>query len=164
MDQSPRFGLPFLLPGQAQKELTHNEAVQAIEILLCPVVDGVDLDTPPTEPGAGACYLVGAGASGDWTGNDGALACFTEGGWRFVQPVEAMQVVDKASGQILAFRSGYWESGIARIQELRVNGQTVVRGRQAAIGDPVGGVTLDNECRVAVSSILAALRAHGLIG
>jgi hypothetical protein len=38
MDQSPRFALPFLVPGQAQKELLHNEALQLVEMLLCPVV------------------------------------------------------------------------------------------------------------------------------
>jgi hypothetical protein len=40
MDQSARCGLPFLAPGQAQKEWFHNEALQRIDMLLCPVVEG----------------------------------------------------------------------------------------------------------------------------
>jgi hypothetical protein len=55
-------------------------------------------------------------------------------------------------------------SNVVRAQELRVNGQAVVGQRQPAISGPSGGTTQDSECRTAVSSILGALRAHGLIG
>ena len=164
MDQSPRFSLPFLSAGQAQKEWFHNEALQLVEMLLCPVVEAIDQVVPPPAPEFGSCYLVGAGASDDWAGRDGNIACFADGGWRFVIPVEAMQVVEKASGQTVAFRSGNWESGIVRARELQVNGQAVVRQQQPAIADPNSGGVIDAECRAAVAAMLAALRAHGLIG
>lgn len=135
-----------------------------IEILLCPSVDAAGLVSPPADATPGACYLVGAPATGAWTGRDGALACFTEGGWRFIEPIESMQLVDKATGQTMAFRSGGWEKGIVRAQQLNIEGQTVVRQRQPAIADPSGGTTVDGECRAAVAAILATLRAHGLIG
>ena len=44
-----------------------------------------------------------------------------------------------------------------------VAGDQVVAGRQAAVADPAGGVTIDLQCRAAVMAILARLRAHGLI-
>lgn len=47
--------------------------------------------------------------------------------------------------------------------ELRVNGTKVVGVQQAAISDPSGGSTTDTQSRTAITSILAALRAHGLI-
>ena len=56
------------------------------------------------------------------------------------------------------------EAGILRAQEVRVDGVTVVRNRQPAIADPASGGVTDSECRAAVGQILAALRAHGLIG
>lgn len=118
---------------------------------------------PPASPPAGSCYLVASGATGAWAGHDGALASLTDAGWKFIAPVEGAQLVDAGSGQMITRRSGIWESGIVRAQEVRINGQAVVRQRQAAIADPTGGVTVDAECRAAVASILSALRTHGLI-
>lgn len=164
MNQSPRFALPFLAPGQAQKELLHNEAIQLIEALLCPVVEEAGVVAPPSDPDAGKCFLVGDGATGDWAGRDDQIACFTEGGWRFVAPVEAMQLVNKNSGETMSYIAGEWQNGIVRAQEVQVNGQRVLGERQPAIASPTGGSATDTECRAAVSDILAALRAHGLIG
>ena len=164
MDQTARFALPNLVPGQMQKELLHNEALQRIDMLLCPVVEGAASPTPPAAPAVGSCYLVATAATGAWSGHDGSLACFSEGGWRFIPTIDGMRLVDVVSGQLLNRREGAWETGIVRAQEVRVDGLTVVRDRQSAIGDPSGGTVVDAECRIAVAQMLAALRAHGLIG
>ena len=163
MDQSARFGLPFLAPGQAQKEWFHNEALQRIDMLLCPVVEGPAVATPPASPTGGACYIVGVAATGVWAGQDGAIAAYSDGGWRFVTAFEGAQVLDKASGQILVRRSGAWETGVVRAQEVRINGLTVLRERQPAVPNVTGGSVVDTQCRAAMAGILAALRAHGLI-
>lgn len=164
MDQSPRFALPFLAPGQAQKELYHNEAIQLIEALLCPVIEEAGLVAPPSDLVPGNCYVVGGGATSEWAGHDNALACFTDGGWRFIAPVDSMQLVDKATGETMSYSGGAWQRGVVRAQEVRVNGQKVLDERQPAIADPVGGPVVDSECRSTVLDILAAVRAHGLIG
>ena len=119
--------------------------------------------TPPASPVIGQCFLVGAGATGAWAGQDGALAGFSEGGWRFVPPTDGVAVLVRSSGETMLRRAGAWETGIARIREVRVNGQTVVRDRQAAVAGPTGGATVDAEARSAIAGVLAALRAHGLI-
>ena len=108
-------------------------------------------------------HLVATGATDAWSGHDGALSCFTEGGWRFVAPVDGASVWDGASGQTFVRRDGVWEAGIVRAQEVRIDSQTVLRNRQPAIVDPVGGSVMDTQCRSAVTSILVALRTHGLI-
>jgi hypothetical protein len=162
MDDTVRFALPQLAPGQAQKELFHNEALQRIDLLLCPVIESMTLTAPPVSPAAGACYLVAAGATGDWAGKDGTLAGFTEGGWRFVDAIEGMMVLDRVSGQRVMRRSGVWEAGISRAREYQVDGATVVRARQPAIADPAGGSVIDIQGRAAIASILAMLRTHGL--
>lgn len=164
MDQTARFALPYLAPGQMQKEFFHNEALQRIDVLLCPVVEGDASPTPPPNPAVGACYLVGPGATGAWAAQDGSLACFSEGGWRFVLPINGMSLIDRVSGQFVFRRDGQWERGLVRAREIIIDGQRVLRDRQPAIGDPSGGAQLDGECRAAVSQILAAMRAHGLIG
>jgi hypothetical protein len=163
MDQTPRFALPHLYPGQTQKEWFHNEALQRIDVLLCPAVDGPAMTSPPASPAVGACFLIASGATGAWAGKDGSLAAFTDGGWRFVAPVEGAQVLDRSSGQSVIYREGSWETGIVRAREIRIDGLTILRDRQPAIADPAGGSIVDGPCRAAVAAMLTALRTHGLI-
>ncbi len=121
------------------------------------------MTAPPANPPLGSCYIVGSGATGAWAGQDGALAACTDGGWRFVAPIDGLRVRDRISGQSVVRRGAAWETGVARVQEVRVDDQIVLRERQPAIADPAGGSVVDGECRSAVANILAALRAHGLI-
>ena len=44
-----------------------------------------------------------------------------------------------------------------------VAGTQVLGSQAGAIGDPAGGVTIDLQCRAAVTQILNALRGHGII-
>jgi hypothetical protein len=164
MDQTARFAMPLLAPGQSQKEWFHNEALQTIDALLCAMVEGPPVAQPPASPAEGQCFIIASGGSGAWAGKDGNLAAFTEGGWKFIAPSEGLRALDRASGQTLLRRNGGWESGIVRAQEVRIGGQLVVRERQPAVAAPTGGTTVDAECRSAVAALLAALQAHGLIG
>ena len=163
MDETARFALPQLVPGQAQKEVWHNEALQRIDLLLSPTVETMTLSAPPSSPARGACYVVASGATGAWAGKDDMLAGYADGGWRFVAPVEGLRLLDRGSGQILLRRDGAWESGIVRAEEVQIGGLTVVRQRQPAIANPTGGTVIDAECRTAIGSILTMLRTHGLI-
>ena len=163
MDQSPRFALPFLASGQAQKEFFHNEALQRIDFLLCPVVEEPPRQAPPASPVIGQTYVVANVATGLWAGHDGEIAGFGEGGWRFVAAVDGMSVIDRSSGEILLRRGGIWEPGVVRAREVRVNGQKVVGARQGVIAAPAGGSTIDAEGRTAIAAMLMAMRAHGLI-
>ncbi|MBA3668357.1 MAG: DUF2793 domain-containing protein [Sphingomonas sp.] len=163
MEQTPRFALPFLAPGQAQKEWFHNEALQLADMLLCPVVETLPSTAPPASPVVGQCFVVSTGATGAWAGHDDEFAGYSEGGWRFVPPSAGLSVLIKTSGERLSWRGGFWEIGVARLREVRVNGVSVVRDRQEAIAAPAGGSTVDAEGRLAIGNILAALRAHGLV-
>lgn len=164
MEHSARFQIPLLAPGQSQKEYFHNEALERIGMLLCPVVEDVPQAVPPADPAIGACYLVADSGTADWLGRDGAIACFTAGGWRFVEPIEGLGVIARSSGEPLQWRSEAWEAGIVRLQEVRIGGETVLRERQPAIPDPAGGSVVDSEGRAALAAVLDALRTHGLIG
>lgn len=132
-------------------------------MLLCPVAESATLTAPPASPAPGCCYLVATGGTGDWAGKDGMLAGFSDGGWRFIAPVEGMRIVDRASGELIEHRGGAWEFGIFRAVEYQVGGVTVIRQRQPAIADPTGGSVIDIQSRAAIASILSMLRTHGLI-
>jgi hypothetical protein len=54
-EQSPRLHLPYIRTSQAQKEITHNEALNRLDGLVQAVVEDRDLTTPPGRQ-AGAIY------------------------------------------------------------------------------------------------------------
>jgi hypothetical protein len=81
-ETSARLGLPFLAVGQAQKELTHNEALALIDLALHAGVEAVGTNVPPAAPVEGQAWIVGSAPSGAWTGRSQALAGWTPGGWR----------------------------------------------------------------------------------
>lgn len=163
MPQTPRIGLTYLQAAQAQKEVTVNEGLRLLDLVVSPSVEGVLVDTPPASPAAGACYIVGNSPQGAWAGHAEALAGFGDGGWRFLGPIEGLTVFDKASSQFATFSGGAWEVGVLRGQAVLIDGEQVVGPRLAAIPDPTGGTTIDTQARATVASILSSLRQHGLI-
>ncbi|HEY0316382.1 MAG TPA: DUF2793 domain-containing protein [Sphingomonas sp.] len=162
-DATARLALPFITSGQAQKELFHNEALARIDALLQPAVESVLVDTPPAAPSPGQCWIVGTSPSGAWAGQALAIAACTDDGWRFVAPRPGMLVWSLADALPAAFDGADWVLGALHARHLVVGGVAVVGRQQSAIADPVAGAAPDAEARTAISAILTALRAHGLI-
>jgi len=163
MSGTARLSLPFLSPGQAQKEILHNEAIQALDFLVAGAVEEGPRDAPPTSPGPGECYVVSEAPTGAWAGKPQAVAGYTDGGWRFIAPAEGMSLYVKSNGLCANYRAGTWEIGALRGSLVVIDGDQVVGGRAGAIASPVGGTTIDEEARATIDLILAALRHHGLI-
>jgi hypothetical protein len=162
-DSTPRLDLPFILPGQAQKELFHNEALVRIDLALNPAVEGPPLGSPPEEPEPGRCWIVAASATGAWSGRDSLLAMWTDGGWRFVAPTPGTSAWNKAGGVPLIWDGGQWREGQLVCSGLEVGGLRVVGGRQPGVASPSGGTIIDAEARAAINALTAALMSHGLI-
>lgn len=163
MSGTPRLSLPFLTPGQAQKEFFHNEALQVLDAVVAGAVEELPRSDPPGSPAVGAAYIVGNLPTGAWTGKGQCLAAFTEGGWRFVPAFEGLNVQVKSTGTRASFRAGEWDFGSLRGSKLIVDGQQVVGPRESAIEPATGGATVDAEARAAIGKILDTLRSHGLI-
>ncbi|OYY90563.1 MAG: hypothetical protein B7Y45_07865 [Sphingomonas sp. 28-66-16] len=162
-EPSARLALPLLQPGQAQKELYHNEALALLDLAVQPVVLSVGLDSPPADPMPGQCWIVGSAPIGAWAGRANALAGWTAGGWRFVAACDGMVAWSLADGLLARAEDGGWTLGETRCSRVIVGDDRVVGPRQPAIADPAGGTTIDVEARATLGAILAALRAHGLI-
>ncbi len=81
--------LPILAAAQAQKHVTHNEALALIDLVVQLCVVSNSISAPPDAPEEGARYIVPVGAVGDFTGHDGEIAAFDGGAWRYLKPVEA---------------------------------------------------------------------------
>lgn len=162
-DQTARFALPFIDPGQSQKEMTHNEALAAVDAALHPSVQKVGQAVPPATPAIGDQWIVGDPASADWAGRAQAIATWTAGGWRFLAPRDGMTVWSIADGVDARFHAGKWTLGEVAGDRLTIGGVQVVGPQAAAIAAPTGGAVVDVEARGTLTAIIAALTAHGLI-
>jgi Protein of unknown function (DUF2793) len=163
MSSSPRLGLPFLNAGQAQKEIFHNEALQALDVLVAAAVEELPRAAPPASPVVGTCYIVAAAATGEWAGKSQSVAALTSAGWRFTAPQEGMVCYVRSAGLWAAYREGTWEIGQVRGSSLVLAGQQVVGTRLPPIAGASGGTVVDGEARAAIDQILTAMRQHGLI-
>ena len=144
MPMTPRFALPMLGVAQAQKEVTHNEALTLIDALVHAAVEAGPLNDPPAEPVPGRCWLVGDFPTGDWVGQANAIAIWTVGGWRFVTPRAGTAVVRLTDGAWLRFDGALWAG-------------------PATIVVPSGGSTIDGEARSTLSALILHLAAQGLL-
>lgn len=162
MSITARFALPLIAPGQAQKEVHHNEALAAIDAALQAAVEDEPSADPPTTPMEGESWLVASDAAAGWVGRDDSLATWTGGGWRFTQPVAGMTVWNKAAGHWLHWSGEEWEAGWP-VQALLIDGQQIVGARQPDVPSPSGGTTIDAEARAAIDLLIVTLKTHGLI-
>lgn len=162
-DVSARWALPLLQPGQAQKEMFHNEALVALDLIAQAAVLSAGDDSPPGDPAEGDCWLVGDSPAGAWAGHAGQLAGWTAGGWRFVVPRDGMTLWIVADGLFARYGDGAWRIGDYPATSVTIAGNRVLGERQGAIANPAGGSVIDAESRAALGAILTALRAHGLI-
>lgn len=163
METTERLLLPMLIPGQAQKELFHNEALHRLDAIVAGAVEEPPRDDPPQFPSNGSCYLVGSSPLGEWSLHAEEVAMFSSAGWRFVAPVAGMSLMVKTSGTFATYGSAGWEFGTVRASRVLVEGEQVIGARAGAIAGPAGGITIDAEARNTLEQILSALRQHGLI-
>jgi len=162
-DTSARFAFPLILPGQAQKEVFHNEALAAIDAALHACVEEAPRADPPAAPDPGQSWLVGEAATGAWEGKEGALASWTDGGWRFVSPVPGMLVWNIDPGYWLHWTGSGWSDGSLPAAALVIAGQQVVGPRLPDVPSPSGGTIIDVKARAAIDAVIETLKSHGLI-
>ena len=131
-DTTPHLDLPYILASQAQKEVTHNEALNRLDAALHASVRDRHLTAPPSGSADGDRHLVAAGATGAWAGQEGKLAAWYDG-WIFLSPVEgwAVWVADEAVN--LRYDGAAWAE---------VNNVTSVQGRTGAVSLTAGDVGL----------------------
>jgi len=163
IENSARFAPPFILPGQAQKEAFHNEALALVDAALHACVAGDPTADEPIDPTPGHSWIVGIGAVGAWAGRTDNLATWTPGGWRFLPPIPGMSVWNFDAGYRIHWTGTAWSGGEWPVSALSIGGQQVVGSRLESIPSPSGGTIIDREVNAAVAAVIVALRTHGLI-
>jgi hypothetical protein len=118
MSLTPRLQLPYLAAGQAQKHVTLNEALRALDALCQLVLKSTATTTPPPTPTEGDCYAVPAGAGGAWTSKAGQIAGWFDGGWQFFTPREGWLAWVDAVDAVQIFKGGTWRSAVTELQNM----------------------------------------------
>jgi hypothetical protein len=106
-DTTPNLDLPFILPAQAQKHVTHNEALQRLDSLVQLVVAS-RASSPPATPEEGEIHWVEAPETGPWTGHAGRLAVFQDGTWMFLAPKPGWSAVFLDDQRLKLFDGADW--------------------------------------------------------
>ena len=122
--RSTHLSLPFVMEGQAQKHVTVNEALAALDGLVQLSVLGV-ADAPPAAPGDDDRWIVGAGASGGWAGRAGAVALRQGSGaggwWDLRDPAPGWTAWDRAGARPLVWDGAAWAvAAPGRVERLGV--------------------------------------------
>ena len=86
--ETPNLILPYLQAAQAQKHVTHNEAIRALDAIVQLSVLDRNLSSPPLSPADGQRYIVDSAATGSWMGQTNKVAAFQDGAWSFYAPRE----------------------------------------------------------------------------
>lgn len=107
-EQTSLLSLPYIMPSQAQKHVTHNEALRMLDALLQIRVEGIGLDTPPGAPADGERHVVGGVATGAFAGHAGEVACWQDGAWAFFAPRAGWLVWDAGEDALMVFDGAAW--------------------------------------------------------
>lgn len=137
MSETSHLKLPFILAAQAQKHVTHNEALSILDAIAQLSVIDRHLATPPGSPAEGARYIVGAGASGAWAGQAGKVAVWREGAWDFHAPEEGWRAWVADEDLLLVFDGAAWASAHQNLDLLGVNTSADATNRLAVRGPAV---------------------------
>ncbi len=86
MSNTTNLILPLIEAAQAQKHITHNEALTTLDAVVQLSASARDMTGPPSGPEDGESYLVGENPDGAWAGNAGSVATWQDGVWRLRTP------------------------------------------------------------------------------
>jgi len=144
MEQSPNLRLPYLMPSQAQKHVTHNEALDIIDALAQLAFESATTETPPGDPVDGARFLIPDNAEGAWEGRDGGIACWRDGTWVFLDASEGTVGWVKDQGVLLVRHGGLWQpaasgasGGALTATQIGVNAAADATNRMVVASDAV---------------------------
>lgn len=108
MSRTAQLELPLVLPAQAQKHVTVNEALARLDAVAQLRVVSSTMYTPPATADDGTSYLVPSGAGSDWAGMDGRIAVRSNAGWVFLTPRAGWRAWDESRSGPLAFDGSDW--------------------------------------------------------
>lgn len=108
MSRTAQLALPLLLPAQAQKHVTVNEALARLDATAQLRIISAQRTIPPEGALDGASYIIPSGAVGRWSGNARRIAVWSNGGWIFLDPKAGWRAWDEGLGGFQMFDGSAW--------------------------------------------------------
>jgi len=147
-DTSPLLDLPLILPAQAQKHVTHNEALRLLDILVQLAVASRDLSAPPPDPQDGDRHIVATGAAGAWSGRDGAVAIREVGQWSFLTPRIGWRAHVVSEGRMVAWDGTLWAPDAMATLGINTGADTINRFAVASDAALFGHAGSDHRLKI----------------
>lgn len=104
---TPNLALDYIVAAQAQKEVTHNGALNDVDFTAQITALDHTLNTPPSSPAEGDTYIVGASPTGDWSGHAGHVAGYYSG-WRIKTPQAGWTGWTRNGNRFLYYTGSAW--------------------------------------------------------
>jgi hypothetical protein len=140
MTDSTHLKLPFILPGQAQKHITHNEAIVALDTLIQLAVLDRDLNGPPGAPDVNMRYIVGPAPTAEWSGKANQVAAWDGAAWVFHTPEPGWLAFILDENGLLVWSGSAWQPTLgldAQAPMLGLNATPDATNRLAVASDAV---------------------------
>ena len=112
-DQTANLALPYIATAQAQKHVTHNEAIRRLDAFVQMVLESATATAPPATPDAGARWFVPSGAGGAFAGQEGRIAAFEAGVFDFLDPRPGFLAFIRDEGRLALYDGAAWVSPLA---------------------------------------------------
>ncbi|MCO5159995.1 MAG: DUF2793 domain-containing protein [Mesorhizobium sp.] len=112
-DQTPTLKMPYIMPSQAQKHVTHNQSLEILDAVVQLAVLSRSVSDPPAVPQEGDRYVVGATPTGAWSGHAGKIAVARPGGWAIVPPLAGWMAWIGDEEELAVFDGTGWVDAVA---------------------------------------------------
>lgn len=161
MPQTLRLGLPLIAAGQSQKDVTHNEAVLALDRIVALAVVSRTHASPPAAATAGEIQIVPAGGEAAWGQPAGSLMQWQGAGWQVQAPRDGQLALLQDEAVLLVYNQ-VWQA-LLPVGGLLISGRPVLAAAPASIAPPTGGATVDIQARAVLSALLSTLLQQGIL-
>lgn len=108
VERTTLLDLPFIQPAQAQKHVTHNEAISLLDVIVQLTVQDFDAVTPSVSPIEGETWALGVDPTGVWVGMGGRIASWQHGGWIFITPDTGWRAWGVVAQELRVFDGSLW--------------------------------------------------------
>ena len=149
MQQTPRLAIPLIAAGQSQKDVTHNDAVLALDRLVTLAVVSDAADEPPESPADGTVWIVPAAGAAGWGQMAGTLMYRQNEAWIAQQPQAGQIAYVTITGAVLIY-TGSWQ--VMRRMDA-----------PAVVALPSGGSAPDPEARLTLATLVSIMEQHGFV-
>lgn len=114
--------LPLIQPAQAQKHVTHNAALTVLDVLVQTAATSRSLTAAPVGAVSGDCYIVAAGGTGDWLGQDLTVAVYSGSFWDFYTPKTGWRVWVEGENTEAVYDGAVWTTSADRTERVAALG------------------------------------------